>query len=52
MDWIHLADNGDQWQVQVNMIMNLPVSLNAGNCSIDWGPVCSIWSNCHLLRLC
>jgi len=28
MDWIHLADNGDQWQGQVNMVVNLPVSLD------------------------
>jgi len=46
MDWIHLAVNGDQWQGQVNMVMNLPVSLNAWNCPVDWGPVC-----CQLLRL-
>jgi hypothetical protein len=25
-DWIHLAQDRDQWQALVNMVMNLPVS--------------------------
>jgi hypothetical protein len=24
-DWIHLAQNRDQWQALVNMLINLPV---------------------------
>jgi hypothetical protein len=25
VDWIHLAQNGNQWQAFVNTVMNLPV---------------------------
>jgi hypothetical protein len=25
VDWIHLAEDKDQWQAQVNMVMNLNV---------------------------
>jgi len=24
-DWMHLAEDGDQWQALVNMVMNLQV---------------------------
>jgi hypothetical protein len=25
MDWIHLAQDRDQWQALVNVVMNLPI---------------------------
>jgi hypothetical protein len=31
VDWIHLAENRDQWRALVYTVMNLPVSLKAGN---------------------
>jgi hypothetical protein len=31
MDWIDLAQDGDQWRALVNTIMNLWVPYNAGN---------------------
>jgi len=31
IDWIHLAQDGDQWQAVVNMAMNLQVPQKAGN---------------------
>jgi hypothetical protein len=31
VDWIHLAEDGDQYWALVNTIMNLQVPLNAGN---------------------
>jgi hypothetical protein len=30
MDWIHLAQDRDQWRVLVNTVMNLRVPLNSG----------------------
>jgi hypothetical protein len=29
MDWIDLAEDGDQWRALVNMVMNLRVPYNA-----------------------
>jgi len=31
LDWIHLAQDRDQWQAVVNMVMNLHVPLKEGN---------------------
>jgi hypothetical protein len=31
VDWMHLAQHKDQWQVLVNTIMNLLVPSQAGN---------------------
>jgi hypothetical protein len=31
MDWIHVAQNGDRWRALVNTVMNLVVTLRAGN---------------------
>jgi hypothetical protein len=28
MDWIHLAQDGDQWRALVNTVMNLRVTYN------------------------
>jgi hypothetical protein len=33
MDWIHLAQDRDQWKTLVNMVMNLWVQLNVGKFS-------------------
>jgi hypothetical protein len=30
MNWIHLAQDRDQWRVLVNMVMNLRVPSNTG----------------------
>jgi hypothetical protein len=30
MDWIHLAEDGDQWEALVNTVMNLRVPWNFG----------------------
>jgi hypothetical protein len=30
MDWIHLAQDRDQWQALVNTVMNLQVPKNVG----------------------
>jgi hypothetical protein len=30
MDWIHLAQEGEQWQTLVNTVMNLRFSLRNG----------------------
>jgi hypothetical protein len=30
MDWIHLAQDRDQWPILVNTVMNLPVPYNIG----------------------
>jgi hypothetical protein len=30
MDWIHLAEDRDQWRALVHMVMNLRVPLNVG----------------------
>jgi hypothetical protein len=30
MDWIGLAQDGDQWRVLVNMVMNFLVAKNVG----------------------
>jgi hypothetical protein len=39
MDWIHLAQNRNQWRTLVNTVMNLQVPKNAGkflsSCTID-----------------
>jgi hypothetical protein len=32
MDWIKLAHNTDKWPVLANMVMNLRVAQNMGNC--------------------
>jgi len=39
MDWIDLAQNRERWRAVVNAVMNLRVSLNAGNFLITWEPV-------------
>jgi hypothetical protein len=31
MDWIHLAEDRDQWRARVNMVMNLQVAQKLGN---------------------
>jgi hypothetical protein len=31
VDWIHLAQNQDHWGAVVNKVMNLRISLKAGN---------------------
>jgi hypothetical protein len=31
VDWMHLAQDRDQWRVLVNTVMNLQVPLKAGN---------------------
>lgn len=31
VDWIHLADDGDQWWAVVNAVMNSQVPYSAGN---------------------
>jgi hypothetical protein len=31
MDWIHLAQDSDQWQVVVNSVINFYVQLNDKN---------------------
>jgi hypothetical protein len=33
MDWINLAQDRDQWQALLNMVMNLWVSYNVGKLS-------------------
>jgi len=35
MDWIDLAKNMDRWRAVVSAVMNLRVSLNAGNLLIN-----------------
>jgi hypothetical protein len=35
MDWIHLAQDRDQWWAVVNTVMNLWVPYNVGNFSIS-----------------
>jgi hypothetical protein len=30
MDWIHQAQNRDEWRALMNMVMNLPVPQNVG----------------------
>jgi hypothetical protein len=36
VDWIHLAQNRNQWQAVVNMVMNLPVLEKAGDFLTGW----------------
>jgi hypothetical protein len=31
MDWMNLVQERDRWQALVNVVLNLPVSLTAGN---------------------
>ena len=35
MYWIHLAEDKDQWQVLVNMVLNFHIPLNEGNFMIS-----------------
>ena len=39
MDWIELAQGRNRWRVLLNAVMNLRVTLNAGNSLISWEPV-------------
>jgi hypothetical protein len=36
VDWIHLAQDRDQWQVTVNTVMKLRVPLKARNFLTSW----------------
>jgi hypothetical protein len=36
VDWIHLAQDRDQWQAVVNTVMYLRVPYNAGNFLSSW----------------
>jgi hypothetical protein len=35
-DWIHLAQNRDQWRAVVNTVMNLQVTQKVGNFVTEW----------------
>jgi hypothetical protein len=41
MDWIHLAQDGDQWRSLVNTAMNLRVPQNVENFLSGWRLVAS-----------
>ena len=38
VDWIYLAEGRDIWRDVMSTVLNLRVSINAGNFLIDWGP--------------
>jgi len=39
MNWSYLAQDWKRWHSLVNVVMNLRVQWNAGNCSNTRGPV-------------
>ena len=43
MDWIDLASDRDIWWALVNVVMNLQVPQNVGNCLTSWWPFNFSW---------
>jgi hypothetical protein len=41
MDWIHLAQDRDQWRTLVNTVMNIWVPQNVGKFLSSWQPAAS-----------
>lgn len=37
LDWIHLAQGGNQWRIIVNTVMGLGAPYNAGGVLNSWG---------------
>jgi hypothetical protein len=48
MDWIGLVQDRDSWWALLNVIMNLQVSLKAGNFLTSCKPVCFSRRNCSM----